>query len=367
MPTVKTQPNYQKLFNLSPEAQFYLGSDLNGVSNQELAKDFDLPLDTIHNLMFDLIDNDFNFDFFQKQIKNLPLGLTFQKNFQADFVGKLLLPLQGQVASDFKVWCQKLGIDPLKYQKYVDDFEDLIDEENIDILDEAATKAESFVNLQEEKDILIDLLTNGLVGILKNNHHDSVIDLNSGLIYCLKSDGAFQDKLQKILLSSPEIISQKNLVLEDKEEPGSVANWLKDFIKNNGSEIPSSVVLSRYISEGANTKALSDEEKKTLRKLLHLYKNLVFFPDSLANLPMADWEIIPFDKDAGSEAPSKILKPIKAPVQTQALEIEPEKEPVVKGALRGDEPLDSLEKMLAKYPPHTLEHKVIKEQLKKED
>jgi len=110
-------------------------------------------------------------------------------------------------------------------------------------------------------------------------------------------NGDFRKNLENALFSNQEILTDKDFVFNGKKQMSTISNWLKDFIKRNGSGMFDNLALSQYLSGSENAKKLDSQEKKLLHKLLILYRNLKFFPESMGNAPAEEWEIIPLDDE----------------------------------------------------------------------
>src|SRR3989339_772390 len=113
-------------------------------------------------------------------------------------------------------------------------------------------------NNKQLKDEIFDLFQENLVDVLQFDDQDLLYDLNDDII---------------------DIIVYDNI-----------------FIKQYGSGFFDNVTLSRYITFSENVKKLDENEKNLVKKLLQLYRNLKFFPDSMKDIPVDDWEIVPIDK-----------------------------------------------------------------------
>lgn len=150
-----------------------------------------------------------------------------------------------------------------------------------------------------------------------------------------------QDVL-KILLLNQERITHKKFLIDERPHSPSIANWLKDFIKVNGSEMFDNLVLSEYLINSQNAKKLDREEKNSLRNLLLLYRNVKFFPESMEDVPPEKWEIIPLSHTDNQKIRREDLKN------------------VVPGKNRE---IDELRKMASEYPKGSLERKAIEEEI----
>jgi hypothetical protein len=185
----------------------------------------------------------------------------------------------------------------------------------------------------------------------------------------------FRAELEAALYNNQEKITAARLTLENRELEPTIANWLKDFIKINGSEFFNEVVLAQYLGSSPNASRLDQEEKKTVGKLLKLYRNLVFFPESMRDKPLDKWEIIPVDHDQELENSGVIVSHVKAGSKTTPVDDVLSNDRAAKtpeGArvktpeaekLSFGESEPKLEEILQKYTPDSLEYKVIKEEI----
>ena len=123
-------------------------------------------------------------------------------------------------------------------------------------------------------------------------------------------------------------------------------DWLKDFIKQHGGEMFDNIKLSQYLSNSSNVKNLDEVEKQLVRKLLMLYRNLKFFPDSMPNDTGEGWEIIPISQEEGTLPTTRAGKESKK----DGFKITP---------------LQELEILAKQYPKGSLEHRAIMEEIKK--
>jgi hypothetical protein len=215
----------------------------------------------------------------------------------------------------------------------------------------------------EEKDILRDMFLESLLAELKNNQ--IILDaINHQVFYVLAKDLKFRDELVKSLLANEEFLTGGTVLVSGKLVRPTISNWLKNFIEVNGSNIFDSVILSKYLSSSKSAAKLSLDEKGNISKILAIYRNLKFFPESMPNDTGAGWQILPFEilveknleeaKEKIKSLPDQLEKPEKkiVPIIDQALE-----EKKVK--------LSELEKISGRYSPGSLEKKAVEEEIKK--
>ncbi len=176
-----------------------------------------------------------------------------------------------------------------------------------------------------------------------------VEDYNITLIRIILEDKDFKERLEKALLANQEKLTFKKFELEGKLKRPTAANWLKDFIKRQGAEIFNNIELSRYITDAKNAKLLSEDERQLLKKLLLLYRNLKFFPESMKDKKVGDWEIVPVEKE-------EVLNKIK----DERSEVKKEDE--ISGGKPNSE-LEELRKLAEQYAEGSLERRAIEEEI----
>ncbi len=230
--------------------------------------------------------------------------------------------------------------------------------------------------------------------------------LNAVTFELIGRDEQFLNKLIKNFLNNKELISSRKLIIKNKKEDPSISNWVNDFVINHGSDIFSSLTLAKYLTSSENAMILNSEEKQILRQILKIYRNLVFFPESMGFSKYSDWEIFPINKDLLSfyqnkknsdSKKQKIKKEIsdkqEDDIETKEEKIEEKKEEKIeekkeekteekidlkllnaelekieknesKHSLEKQE-LEVLQEMLEKYPQNSLERKAIQSEIKK--
>jgi len=232
------------------------------------------------------------------------------------------------------------------YQKIADSLKQKI---NVEILkwneDAKPYEEESFVSTvgednlaispEAKKNFLLDIFLNKLSEFLFTER-TIIEDINSSLILLLIDNPQYIQEFKGALLKSSSQLVAQQITIDDRLLEASVSNIIKDFIGEQGSDIFSSMELSKYLISGTNILSFSDAEKNSVRHLLKTYRNLFFFPESLQNLPLEAWEIIPMDDNS----------PVP---QVKKLDSSP----------------DDIEILMAKYRQESLEHKALEEESKK--
>ena len=199
-----------------------------------------------------------------------------------------------------------------------------------------------------DKTKIITIFSEQLINNLQAKNSE-ITSLNIFIFKAFNTYSDLEEKAINALYANQENIGTKRITLEDHEVGPTVAHWLKDFIKLNGSELFDEIVLVQYFADSANVKKLNAEEKKLLRKLLKLYRNLVFFPESLENVPLEKWELFPTDSalapiENQTQVKTKVTSPAPAPAPAPSLQ-------------------EELETSLKNYSVGSLEYKVLKQEI----
>lgn len=225
---------------------------------------------------------------------------------------------------------------------------------------------------------LINIFKENLIYYLNDSKStiDEIDNLNESIFTSLAINGSYQDNLSLALLNNQERLFLENINLEGRDVPATISNCLKDFIKRHGSEYFDDLILLQYLKESETSRKISDSNKYLLRKILKIYRNIAFFPDSMDSFDLDNWQIIPMDNfPAGiipvkkENLPGKELAPTlekekndnfgkstKTNLEKQKKEIESLKYKSLE--------LQELEGILQKYPINSLEHKAISQEIK---
>lgn len=235
--------------------------------------------------------------------------LIFDKYFKGQ--ASQYLKLAGVSLQDFQpdIMRQKQAIKKAKEERQAEKAE----EASIPSEAEAPVEFVESSDAIEKKDAPEVFKTN-LVAFLypaSDELKEIIDDYNGILMILMDKDQTFKRNLEMSLYENQENLTSKKITLVDKQVEPSVANWLKDFIAKNGSNFFDNVILSQYVINSENGKKLNIEEKKLVTKLLSLYRNLKFFPQSLAGIPSEQWQIIPIE----IEVTPAVKTPPKLPPQ----------------------------------------------------
>ena len=354
--------------DLPAEVQFYFSQEISGRAILSVANEYKIEADQVYDLVFSVVNSNFDFISLRQELNMLNLAGTQIDGFLRDFIGRILMPISPYIKTEeIKNELVHSGAKPEDYQKYIAEFFELIEDNNFKELEAVIDFHEKTVDPKEEKNYALDLLANNLMEILTVDSPAATATLNGGLVYLLNNDSSFKNEAERILLSNEERLSSGHLSLEGREVAPSVANWLKDFIKVNGSEIFDELILAQYLSTSHNAKNLNGIEKDLLRKLLQLYRNLSFFPDSMAKLAVEDWQIIPAEKAIGPKIVQDALEEEgeNLPVRPVATKTSVLKSSAVNTAPKILTPLEELKADLAQYTPGSLEYKAVAQEIER--
>jgi len=362
----KTAQFLQKIRTFSEEVNLYFSSDLIAKAIDELVDEYNLDNDFVMDLIYDFFISDFD-------IEKLKTSITGKINnvekFISDFLGKLFLPVASFIEFKVKEHIKK----PDDYKKYVDNFNDLIESRNVDELLDFVDDLENKIDFKEEEELVVDFLGKSIMEVLKSQDYTGPQKVNGSALYLLINKPDCLNRFIKTFLSNQEKIGSKKMMLNDREEEPTIANWIKHFIKENGNEMFGSIALAKYLTSTFVNTLLTEEEKKILRKVLKLYRNLNFFPESMANIPREDWEIFPVERDVvlGSKNINRIENKPKEEIIKPKIE---EKIEIVKEIEKTQEldlpdlknkELKELQDLFTKYPDKSLERKAIENEIKK--
>ncbi len=306
-------------FELLPdEVKLYFSSEINGKNVLELAKEYKVEDYQIYSLVFLAVNSDFDLEILKDRIKKMELTGISAKKLWIDFLGRILLPIEKLLEAQFpdkikiEAEIKRLGTNPIRYKNQIEEVIDLIDDENVRLLEELITNFEASVDIKEEEDYVTDILKNDLLSIFKTSSLSANTALNRGFIYLLFNAEGFKESALRIIMSSQSLIGKNNILMDGREVAPSVANWLKNFIKEKGSDMFDDIVLAQYLDNNNGAKQLSQEEKEILSSLLRFYKNINFFPESMQNIAPDKWQIFPFEVpiDSISQPEKKVINDV---------------------------------------------------------
>ncbi len=207
--------------------------------------------------------------------------------------------------------------------------EDLLDDLFLFLYDKTFSQHQEELDAQlesQEEDpeylsnILPELLSSNIFYIFDSS--DRIKEVINDLLIGLVEDNISKTRIENLIYSNEEELSDKEFFLGDKREKGTISNWIKDYVNTVGIDKYDDLGLSKFITDSKNAKLLDEEERDLLYKVLKTYLNIKFFPEPFANMKEEDWHIIPIDEEIA-----------KKPVIQKVFEIEKMKEnkkPIVK-------------------------------------
>jgi hypothetical protein len=305
----------KKLDALSWEVGLYFDSEAFAKYLVDLSDKYELDKDWLNERFYGLVASDFNFKDFDRAFNDLDLLPLRQKEVIKDFLGWLILPVASYLPVNVALELRLRGISGTQFDVSRQAFEEVLEDYNLKQMDELLATYEKNFDPQAEETYISDLFSKELVSVLKNNDNDSLAILNSALIRLLNNSEIFKDKILKIFYSNQEILTAKPFSLDGRDAAGTIANWLKDFIGENGSDSFNAVVLSRYIVNSNNAKNLDLDERHLVSKLLKLYRNLAFYPVNMRDVPLSEWEMVPLDHLAEVKAEPRIIAPAEPKIE----------------------------------------------------
>lgn len=271
-----------------------------------------------------------------------------------DVAGMRLLVVSDWFNDEVAIYIKKLGGNPDNYRNYIEELKraikdeeelfkkEMAEDEPFELKSKNAALPERPLDPEQEKADSIEIFSGDLYTLLANGNNDYLGAYNIILLKLLAEDKSFKLEAEKAILSNQEQLSGKEFILDGKPAAPTIANWIKDFIKSEGSGMFDEMILSRYIVNSPNAKKLDEPEKKLLRKLLVFFKNIKFFPASLNGVPEDQWEIIPTEQGA---------------------ELKVEKAKEKKNAR--DPKAQQLKDIADQFAPGSLERKAVEEEIRK--
>lgn len=226
-------------------------------------------------------------------------------------------------------------------------------EEYINIKEnEAENQFGPIVNMSvaEKRELILKTFAGEIIPAL-NAEPNKLQDFNIAIFQAFNAEEDLEDKVEALLYKNQEKLSDHHIILDGHPASPTIGNWLKDFIKKYGSGLFNEVTLAEYLSQSPNIRQAKANEKELVRKILKLYRNLVFFPESMDGIPLEQWEIFPINRS--------LLK------NTELLEtkIVSENIPEDPAILEKQKAIFDLQKTLSKYPVTSLEYKAITQEI----
>ncbi len=225
---------------------------------------------------------------------------------------------------------------------------------------------------REEAEILIEMFEGKLIREI-NEHALIMFSVNSRIFSVLRNDLSFKKDLEKALYENSEKLTTDDFVLDNKLQDPTIGNWLKVFIKEKGTGMFDDLVLSDFVANCNNCKNLDQDEKMLVRKLLTLYRNIKFFPESMPTDDGEGWEIIPVD-DAGDNSERAPLEAPKTEEEKRIEDLRQKRDEMPDNSLEQiaieeeiikQQKIEGLRLMMDRYDKGSLERRAIEEEIVK--
>jgi hypothetical protein len=347
------------------------------------------------DIVADLFFKDLDFKDLPARIKtDFKFSDLQAKKLAADIVGIRLLVVDDYFSGGASAYLKTLAVPAENYQKIVADQKiALRKEKEEEAIEEAkhqqeiaereaaqnesenpAVKIEEAIEINNdfkidwevEKEEVLKIFKNGLADILSANIVQE--ELNDVLIYLLTDKGEqFRAELEKNLLANNEVLTFAKFAIAGRPVAAVISAWLKNFISEVGSIKFDNLALTKFLTSSANAKVLSEEEKNIVKRLLMVYRNIKFFPDSMPNKTGEGWQVLPFE----AEVEDNRLEEARAKIESlpkQVAEAAKAVKPAAISATNTEDVsgrLEELKVMAEKYPPNSLSRKAVVEEIKK--
>jgi hypothetical protein len=340
------------------------GLDLDVSICEKYKIDSDVRLERYKNVMFSLYLN-------ETPLSELTSILSKEFNFDPataksaamDIAGMRLLAVRDILRDDVAEYIRSLGGKVEDYVQYVNKIIKSVEDDEAEIKAMAeesapfqppkavlelkvAPKAAYVFDINKEREDSLKNLKESVLAFLDPANEDLTEEYNDILLQLLIDGGtSVKLELEKALYENQERLTSAPFMLDGKVSSGTVSNWIKYFIATKGSAIFDNIILSAFLVQSPNAKALNEVEKSRLRKLLLLYRNIKFFPDSMPNKTSDGWEVIPTQVTEEVQRELKVVK---------------EKEDQ-----ESEKRVQELRAVLAKYPEGSLARRAVEEEMKK--
>lgn len=301
----------QKTLAWPEEAGFYLGSDSLAVNQQRLADMYHVSTADLAELLIDLVLADFDFAQLESLAQErLKISALVAKDFADYYIAYVLLPLDEYYPElKIKAEAEKRQIDIAKFQPFIEAFRGEITDELLDAVD----KFSAFYtdnDPQEEANATLGIIKNSLAELLKNGSREMIESLNNSLLFILNNDIKNRDKILQLLMADKTRLTEKSLLIHDKPEEPTVANWLSDFLYRAQNKIADTLTLTEYMTGSVNCRRLSDDERRAVQNLFEFYRNLKLYPEIFKDTELDQWQIFPLPPEAkSSPATAAAMKP----------------------------------------------------------
>lgn len=291
--------------NLPAEMQFYINCNRGYDVREELfnefknnnIKDGELVTGLLENLYVDKIS-----------VEELIIGLkqislpTEQVNsFIIELLGRDLLVMDDYFSGKIYQAIKKLGGDPEKFQKYVNDFENDWRQESIKYIEEGDLLPEDdgIIDPELERKEISAQLSDDLKYVLVSESaeaNSSLQEANLLIGYVLSlNENSKNEFIKSLIDNQTELTNVISLDDEKGVESVTVASWLADYLSFSGNRFNDNLMAARYIIESPRVKKLSDDDKLRVKNLIALYRNIYNFPNNFDYNQPENTQFFPVD------------------------------------------------------------------------
>ena len=393
----------EEIKKLPLDIQDILISDFGAQINREIIADYALSpeqtgsfIDLVNDVYLKLISIN---TLSEEVSKRINLSPQKSNDLAIDIAGKKLLLVDDYFSGKVFVYLKQKGVILSKFALVVANELNAIEEEKEASLPEDSEEAvfnDALLDSEEDEEFIsrskqdsLDLFKNDLDKILSlgSEFNEIIGDYNEDLLEFLQEEN-FAGKLESILYNNKNIITHIKPIIDNNTRPATVSNWLKDFIAFYGSSNFNTIVLAQYLVNSPSAKRLSVIEKRKIKRLLNIYRNIVFFSERIKD-GLRELAIIPLELMKVKEDEIGKIKKEESSVKDAVVSKKEEKKstPIINkdgadnstedgGATFNEEAespelsktsslVNELEKMLQDYTEGTLEYKTILQEIKR--
>lgn len=291
MDNKKVQQFYEKRAKLPEEIKIFLESDAFEKILENIGKKYNVDPGNVFQLVMEVIIIDFNFIGLEKKISQFfDIDDRQSEQFMIDVLGMIFYPMEeylSQVKASEILKKKKVNLED--YLVWQLSLENELEKELDSAIKEFDQSLEE-INWQEEKKTALEILNSNILEIFKDYSPLGQAEFNRGIALMLVNVPEFRDQAVRALLDNKEKLTTENINFNEKTIEPTVANWLKDYNYKFGFDKFDTLNLTRFISNSPNCIKLSEEERSYVARLLQLFLNIKFFPDSLKDQPMEEWK-----------------------------------------------------------------------------
>lgn len=303
--------------SLPKRARLAFSSDLSIQLHDELCQKYELKggaREAVTQIVSDLIYGKVSLEQLPARMsQSLKLPPQQLDQLVYDIIGTRLLPFDEEYGNRPSQYLVGHQVDIHLYDQYLQRYNQTIAEEQalLDSLKQPVTEVSHSTDPvvferhkpEEERKDVIDIFGNSIVDLILSDSHDviqALEDYNGILLELFEQYKDLPSQIEQALYRNAELLTSKQLVVNDKQVPPSVGNWLRAFIARTGPNYFDNVVLSQFLISDSNCRQLSGEERDLVSQLLTMYRTIKFFPMSLSNIPPEQWQIIPIIERPGA-------------------------------------------------------------------